>query len=311
VRILFWGTPAFSLPALRALGEEGHDLVGVVTQPDRPAGRGRGVTMSAVKEEAIKEMIPVLQPEKARGEEFLAQLRALEPDLSVVVAYGQILKPEVLDLPRFGSVNIHGSLLPELRGAAPVQWSIIRGHEVSGVTIMRMEAGLDSGPMLLRVEEPIGPEQTGSELAARLAEIGAEALVEALALLEDGRMEEEVQDHSRATYAPKLDRETARLDWSLPAAELARWIRGLDDVPGAWSPLGERGPVKLFRPRVETGGGEPGAVIDVDAEGVLIACGDGAVRVREVQPPGKRRMSAGEWVRGRGVAVGDRFGSGA
>jgi methionyl-tRNA formyltransferase len=279
VRVLFWGTPAFSLPALQALGEEGHDLVGVVTQPDRPAGRGRGVTMSAVKEEAIKEMIPVLQPERARGEEFLAQIRALEPDLSVVVAYGQILKPEVLDLPRFGSVNIHGSLLPELRGAAPVQWSIIRGHEVTGVTIMRMEAGLDSGPMLLRVEEPIGPEQTGSELAARLAEIGAEALVEALALLEDGQLVEEVQDHSKATYA--------------------------------WSPLGERGPVKLFRPRVEIGGGEPGAVIDVDAEGVLIACGDGAVRVREVQPPGKRRMSAAEWVRGRGVVVGDRFGPGA
>jgi methionyl-tRNA formyltransferase len=311
VRILFWGTPAFSLPALQALGEEGHDLVAVVTQPDRPAGRGRGVAMSAVKEEAIREMVPVLQPEKARGEEFLAQIRALEPDLSVVVAYGQILKPEVLDLPRFGSVNIHGSLLPELRGAAPVQWAIIRGHEVTGVTIMRMEAGLDSGPMLLRVEEPIGPEETGSELAARLAEVGAEALVEALALLEDGQLVPEVQDHSKATYAPKLDRETARLDWSLPAAELARWIRGLDDVPGAWSPLGERGPVKLFRPRVETGGGEPGAVIDVDAEGVLIACGDGAVRVREVQPPGKRRMSAAEWVRGRGVAVGDRFGPGA
>mgnify|MGYP006149114571 CR=1 FL=1 len=141
----------------------------------------------------------------------LAQIRALEPDLSVVVAYGQILKPEVLDLPRFGSVNIHGSLLPELRGAAPVQWSIIRGHEVTGVTIMRMEAGLDSGPMLLRVEEPIGPEETGSELAARLAEIGAEALVEALALLQTGALQAREQDHARATFAPKVDRASARM----------------------------------------------------------------------------------------------------
>ena len=164
----------------------------------------------------------------------------------------------------------------------------VSGAAETGVCIMRMEAGLDSGPMLLRVEEPIGPEETGSELAARLAEIGAEALVEALALLEDGQMAEEVQDHSKATYAPKLDRETARIDWTLPAVEVSRWIRGLDEVPGAWSPLGERGPVKLFRPRVEIGSGEPGLVIDVDAEGVLIACGDGAVRVLA---PGSRHES--------------------
>ena len=308
MRILFWGTPAFSLPALRALSEEGHLVVGVVTQPDRPAGRGREVQVSPVKREALDEGIPVLQPERARGLEFMEQVRALQPDLSVVVAYGQILKPEVLELPRLGSVNIHGSLLPELRGAAPVQWAIIRGHETSGVTIMRMDAGLDSGPMLLKVEEPILPDESGSELAARLAEIGAEALVEALALLEDGALVEEPQDHARATYAPKLDRETARLDWTLSAIELSRWIRGLDDVPGAWSPLGERGPVKLFRPRVEAGRGEPGTVLAADDEGVLIAAGESAVRVREVQPPGKRRMPAGDWVRGRGVAVGDRFG---
>jgi methionyl-tRNA formyltransferase len=309
VKVLFWGTPAFALPALRALGDEGHDVVGVVTQPDRPAGRGREVAMSPIKAEALEEGIPVLQPEKARGDEFLAQLRALDADVSIVVAYGQILKPEVLAVPRLGSLNIHGSLLPELRGAAPVQWAVIRGFDLTGVTIMRMDAGLDSGPMLLKVEEPILPEESGSELAARLAEIGAEALVEALALLEAGQLAEEPQDHSKATYAPKLDRETARLDWSLPAVEVARWIRGLDDVPGAWSPLGARGPVKLFRPRVEAGRGEPGAVLEAGEEGVLIATGESAVRVREVQPPGKRRMSAAEWARGRGVAVGERFGA--
>jgi methionyl-tRNA formyltransferase len=310
VRIVFWGTPDFALPALRALGDEGHDVAAVVTQPDRPAGRGREVAKSPVKIEAEAEGIPVLQPEKARGDEFLAQLRELDADLSVVVAYGQILKPEVLAVPRLGSVNIHGSLLPQLRGAAPVQWAIINGLETTGVTIMRMDAGLDSGPMLLRVEEPIETDESACELAGRLAEIGAEALVEALALLEAGQLAEEPQDHSRATYAPKLTRELARIDWSKPAAEVARWIRGLDDTPGAWSPLGGRGPVKLFRPRVEEMPGAPGTVLEADdhVDGIVIACGQSAVRVREVQPPGKRRMNAAEWVRGRGVRAGDRFG---
>jgi methionyl-tRNA formyltransferase len=308
VKIVFWGTPAFSLPALRALGDEGHDVLAVVTQPDRPAGRGRELARSAVKVEAEAEGIPVLQPEKAHAPEFVAALRALAPDLSVVVAYGQILKPEVLSIPRHGSVNIHGSLLPELRGAAPVQWAIIRGMETAGVTIMRMEAGLDSGPMLLRVEEPIEPDESACELSGRLAEIGAEALVEALALLEAGELVEEPQDHARATYAPKLGREQARIDWSRPAAEVSRWIRGLDDVPGAWSPLGAAGPVKLFRPTLDDAGGEPGTVLEARGDGIVVACGEGSVVVREVQPPGKRRMNAADWVRGRGVAVGDRFG---
>lgn len=309
MKVLFWGTPAFALPALRALSEEGHVVVGVVTQPDRPAGRGREVAMSPIKREALEEGIPVLQPEKARGDEFLAQIRALDPDISVVVAFGQILRPEVLAVPRLGSVNIHASLLPELRGAAPIQWAIVRGHSVSGVTIMRMEAGLDSGPILHTVEEPIEPGESASELGARLAEIGAEALVEALAVMEEGAIREQPQDHERATYAPKVDRETARLDWSLPADEVALWIRGMDDVPGAWSPLGTKGAVKLFRPEVvETMGGVPGEVLQADDGGVTIACGLAAVRVREVQPPGKRRMPAADWVRGRGVAVGERFG---
>jgi methionyl-tRNA formyltransferase len=309
VKVIFWGTPEFALPALRALGDEGHDLVAVVTQPDRPAGRGREVTPPPVKMEAQREGIPVLQPERARGDEFVAQLRALDADISVVVAYGQILKPEVLAAPRLGSVNIHGSLLPGLRGAAPVQWAIIRGLEVTGVTIMQMDAGLDSGPALLRVEEPIEPDESACELAGRLAEIGAEALLEALALLEAGQLVRQEQDHARATYAPKLDRATARLDWTLPAVDVSRWMRGLDDVPGAWSPLGGRGPVKLFRPKLEARGGEPGTVLEAGDGGVLVACGQGSVRVSEVQPPGKRRMPAGEWVRGRGVAVGDRFGA--
>jgi methionyl-tRNA formyltransferase len=310
MRVLFWGTPDFALPALRALDDEGHDVVGVVTQPDRPAGRGRSVAQSPIKRTALHAMIPVLQPERARGEEFLAQIRALEPEISVVVAYGQILRPEVLSVPPQGSINIHASLLPELRGAAPIQWAIMRGHETSGVTIMRMDEGLDSGPVLLQVPEPIHGDETGSELAMRLSEIGAEALVEALALLEAGELQQTPQDHERATYAPKIDRQTARVDWQAPAVDVARRIRALDAVPGAWTTrVGNGDAVKLFYPRIEVREGEPGVVIEVDDEvGILIGAGEHAVRIREVQPAGKRRMTAGEWIRGRGVAAGDRFG---
>jgi len=308
MKVLFWGTPEFALPALRALGEEGHLVVGAVTQPDRPAGRGRALTMSPVKQVALEEGIPVLQPDKPHGEEFLDQLRQLEPEVSVVVAYGQILRPEVLALPPHGSLNIHGSLLPELRGAAPVHWAVIRGYEVTGVTIMRMEAGLDSGPIIFQVSDPVRPDESMSEVAMRLSELGAEALINSLAMLGAGMLTEQEQDHSRATYAPKITRETARLDWSLPAIEVARWIRGMDAVPGAWSEGPATGPVKFFRPRVEVRSGAPGEVLELDPEiGVLIGAGSEAVRVREVQPAGKRRMEAGEWIRGRGVQVGDRF----
>ena len=308
MKVLFWGTPEFAVPALRALDEEGHTVVGVVTQPDRPAGRGRSMTASPVKQIAIKEGIPVLQPERPRGPEFEGDVRALDPDVSVVVAYGQILRPEVLGLPRNGSINIHASLLPELRGAAPIAWAIIRGHETTGVTIMRMDAGMDTGSMLLPMPVSIRPDETAGELGQRLSVIGADAVVDVLAEIETGVATETPQDHARATYAPKLDRATAHLHWDLPAAEVERWIRGLDPLPGAWSLLGERGPVKMFRPAVEPASGEPGLVLEADAEGgVLIAAGTGAVRVGEVQPQGKRRMTAGEWVRGRGVAAGERF----
>jgi methionyl-tRNA formyltransferase len=228
--------------------------------------------------------------------------------MSVVVAFGQILPPEVLELPPLGSVNIHASLLPELRGAAPVHWSIIRGFDTTGVTIMRMEAGLDAGPILFQVPEPIRPDESMAELAERLSEIGAEAVVDVLAMMDGDGVEPVEQDASLATYAPKLDRETAHLDWTLPAREVSRWIRGLDDVPGAWSLMNGGDPVKLFCPKVESASGAPGEVLDADPErGILVAAGDEAVRVAQVQPPGRRRMTAGEWVRGRGIAVGARL----
>ncbi|MBI4513311.1 MAG: methionyl-tRNA formyltransferase [Gemmatimonadetes bacterium] len=313
MKVLFFGTSEFAVPVLRALSEEGHEIVAVVTQPDRPAGRGRQRQSSPVKKAAEAEGIPVLQPGTPRGPEFLEAIRAREPGVSVVAAYGEILPGEVLDVARHGSLNVHASLLPELRGAAPVPWAIIRGCTRTGVTIMRMVERLDAGPILYQVPVEMGPDATAGELGEQLAELGASALIEGLSLLEAGKLREVPQDESRATYAPKLSPEIARLDWAKPAEELARWIRGCDPVPGAWTELdGAR--VKLFRPEALSGvtqaaiDAAPGAVVEADPVGGLIAAtGRGLLRSREVQPEGRRRMESAAWIRGRGVRVGDRF----
>jgi len=308
LNILFWGTPAFALPSLGALAGEGHEIVGVVTQPDRPAGRGRKIRPSPVKEMAEAEALPVLQPDRPRGDTFMAQLAELAPDLSVVVAYGHILPPEVLSLPPAGSINLHASLLPELRGAAPVNWAIARGHETTGVTVMRMVEAMDAGPILFQTEEPILEEETATELSMRLSEVGAEALIEALALLEAGVIEETEQDHDRATYAPKVSRSVAEVDWDRPVTDVANHIRGMDAVPGAWSMLDGQ-PVKIFRPATADGMGSPGTVLSADAAtGLVVATSDGALQVYEVQPQGRRRMLARDWIGGRGVSAGQRFG---
>jgi methionyl-tRNA formyltransferase len=313
VRIVFWGSPEFALPSYRALIGEGHDIVGVVTRPDRPVGRHRELRAPPVKAAALEEGIPVGQPEEPRGAAFIQWLGDLEPDLNVVVAYGRILAREVLDMPAAGSLNLHASLLPELRGAAPVQWAVARGCERTGVTVMRMAERLDAGPILLQVAEPIGAEETGTELAGRLAEIGAEALVETLAFLEIDSITERPQDDSAATYAPRLTRDAVRIDWSREAAGVGCHIRAFDEVPGAWT----RGPVdelKLFRPLPVPGhrhDAEPGTVLALDADdaerGMLVACGAGAIWIREVQPAGRYRMTVPEWVRGRDVRTGMRL----
>lgn len=310
MKILFWGTPEFAVPSLRALGEEGHDIVGVVTQPDRPAGRGRELRASAVKQEAIDQSFRILEPESARDDEFIEEIAGLGAELSVVVAYGQILSSEALGVPRLGSVNLHASLLPSLRGAAPINWSVVRGDTVTGVTVMRMVEQMDAGPILFQTEEPIGPEETASDLRMRLSEIGAEALVEALMLLEAGVIEEREQDEAQATYAPKVDRATARIDWARDSVSVSNFIRGMDAVPGAWSEL-EGHPVKLFRPAAEPeviAEARPGTIVEADRDtGLLVAAASGAVLLHEVQPPGKRRMEAGAWILGRGATAGQRF----
>jgi len=312
--VLFWGTPSFAVPSLRALIGEGHDVVGVVTQPDRPAGRGRVMTAPPVKEVALEEMIPVLQPEKASGEEFMKALRRLEPDISVVVAYGQILRSEVLELPPRGSINVHASLLPELRGAAPINWSIVCGFRETGITIMRMAEKMDAGPTILQVAEPIADDERADDLWLRLSEIGAATLVEALALIEAGTQVETPQDESKATYAPRITRADAHVDWSADAVTVDRLIRGMDSVPGAWTRFGDAD-LKVFRPKPEANlehGAKPGTVLHTHAtnpaEGMLVACGKGAVWIREVQPPGKRRLTTAEWLRGRGASEGDVLG---
>ena len=309
MRVLFWGTPEFATPPLRALLGEGFDVVGVVTQPDRPQGRSRSALVpSPVKRIALEEGLPVLQPERPRGEEFEAAMQALQPELSVVVAYGHILPKRVIDLPTRGTLNIHASLLPALRGAAPIQAAIREGHRETGVSIMRMVPALDAGPVLVAMPTPIVDHETYGELQVRLAELGALALVEALARIAVGAATETPQDDARATYAPKVEREDARLDWSRPAEALARVVRAYDPKPGAFTTL--RGvEVKLYGARaIVDRSGDPGTVLEVDESGLLVGTGEGALRVGYVHPAGRRRLTALDWQQGRGVAEGDRFG---
>jgi methionyl-tRNA formyltransferase len=310
MRVLFWGTPDFAVPALRALLGEGFEVIGVVTQPDKPRGRSRSqLVASPVKEVALGEALPVFQPEKPRADaEFLELVRLMAPDVSVVVAYGHILPKAAIDAPRLGTLNIHASVLPHLRGAAPIQAAIREGLTETGVTIMRMVPALDAGPMLLVRRTPIHDDETYGELALRLSELGAQALIETLALMSVGAACEEEQDHARATYAPKVDRASTRVPWGEPADVVARFIRAYDPKPGAWTTQGGAD-VKLFGARAADGGGAPGTVLAADHAGLRVACGAGAVLIKDAHPAGKRRLTTAEWSRGRGVSVGDRLGA--
>ncbi|MCC6316179.1 MAG: methionyl-tRNA formyltransferase [Gemmatimonadaceae bacterium] len=311
MRLLFWGTPDFATPALRAIVGEGYDVVAVVTQPDRAQGRSRTeLVPPPVKVVALEEGIPVLQPEQPKGDPaFLAQLRDLQPDLSVVVAYGHLLSQELLDLPRLGTWNIHASLLPRWRGAAPIQAAILAGDVETGVSIMRMVRKMDAGPVIVQAPTPIAPDETGGELTERLAELGALGIIEALTLLAlGGGVEEHPQDDARVTLAPKLTRDAARLEFHRPAVDVARAIRAFDPRPGAWTTL--RGDdTKLFGAlTVGETHGAPGEVLDIDEHGALVACAHGGVRVGYLQVAGKRRLAALDLSQGRGLAVGDVLG---
>ena len=307
--LAFFGTPDFAVPSLRALVGEGFDVAVVVTQPDRPRGRSRSeLHPSPVKQVALDEGLAVLQPEKPNAREFIDELREYAPDLGVVVAYGHILKPALLELPARGMINVHASLLPALRGAAPIQHAIMQGLEETGVSIMQLDEGMDTGPVLLRVPTPVATDETARELEVRLAELGALALVEALALQEAGALSPESQDDEDATYAPKITQEIARIRWEEPARRIARQVRGLDPRPGAWTGLGGRR-VKLFGPRAAgrpDPDAMPGEILRSEAA-FIVRTGDGALQFVDVQPEGKPRMAAIDWLRGRGARPGDRF----
>jgi methionyl-tRNA formyltransferase len=305
MRIVFFGTPEFAVPSLTALLAEHATIVGVVTQPDKPHGRSRSTLVPPpVKQVALQHGLPVLQPDRPRGDVFLAALRHWQPDLGIVVAYGHILRPEVLALPSRGMINVHASLLPELRGAAPINWAILRGDADTGVTVIQMEPGMDSGPILRQAVTPIGVNETAGELAGRLAELGAETLIETLALLQMGRLVPVPQDPARATYAPKLDRRITRIDWTEPATAVARRIRAFDPAPGAWSTW--RGvSVKFFGPVAVAGDGQPGQVVTTVP--LTVATGKGCLEIATVLPAGQDRMAGEAWCRGRGPRIGDRF----
>lgn len=309
MRILFWGTPEFATPPLRALLGEGYDVVGVVTQPDKPQGRHHSTLQpSPVKLVAEEEALPLLQPAAPRGDDFLASMRALAPDLSVVVAYGHILPLEVIGLPTSGTLNIHASLLPRWRGAAPIQASLLAGDRETGISVMRMVSALDAGPLLLQAPTPVAEDETYGELRLRLSELGALALVEALTLLELGAAPELPQDDSRVTYAPKIQRDDAMVQWGQSCDQVSRVIRAFDPKPGAFT-LQRGTDVKLFGARLAPDArGDAGTVMDIDESGMLVACDAGGVRVGYVQPAGKRRIAAFDWAQGRGVAVGDVLG---
>lgn len=312
MRVLFWGTSSFAVPALRALIGEGFEVVGVVTQPDRPVGRSRSTLVAPpVKELAVAEELPVLQPERPRGEAFEAAVTALDPEISVVAAYGHLLPATVIALPPLGTVNVHASLLPKLRGAAPIQAAIRDGCIETGITIMRMVPALDAGPIVLQARTPIAADETSGELELRLAELGALALIEALTLLALGQATEREQDHAAATYAGKIDRGMARIPWQEGCGVVGRLIRAYDPRPGAYTNLREI-EVKLFGAReTEAAGDEgdvlPGQVLGLDDAGLVVACGDGAVSIAYAQPAGKRRIATQAWIQGRTVRVGDRF----
>ena len=301
--VVFMGTPDFAVPCLARVLEDGYPVRGVFTQPDKPVGRRQTLTPPPVKQLALEKGIPVFQPAKLRDGAALEILRGLSPDLIVVVAYGRILPREILDCPRLGCVNVHGSLLPKYRGAAPIQWTVINGDPVGGVTTMYMAEELDAGDTILSMSLPVGEEETSGELYERLAPLGAECLSRTLALFQEGRVPRAPQDHAAATLAPMLDKAMGEMDFSLPARRLHDLVRGLNPWPSAWTAAeGKR--LKVHRARVlreEGTEAPPGTVLP--GEGLAVACGSGVLELLEVQPEGKGRMPGSAFLLGHPVRL--------
>ena len=305
MRIVFMGTPDFAVPSLQALIDAGHDVCAVYTQPDKPQGRKQILTAPQVKTLALEHDIPVFQPNTLKNEDEQARLRELAPEVIIVVAYGKLLPKAVLDIPPHGCINVHGSLLPRWRGAAPIQWAVIAGDEKAGVTTMQMAEGLDTGDMLLTYETKVGERETAGELFDRLAQSGAELLTQTLVKLDE--ITPRPQDDAQSCYAHMLDKQMAVIDWSKSAHEIDCLIRGLNPWPIALTTLsGER--LKVFAAEKAAGNGEPGTVLEADPKkGLTVACGEGALKLIEIQLVGGKRMKATDFLRGHVIEVGTKL----
>jgi methionyl-tRNA formyltransferase len=308
MKVVYMGTPDFAVPTLEKLIKR-HEVVAVLTQPDKPKGRGQKMQYTPVKEVALKFNIPVYQPLNLKtDEECIKNLKDINPDVIVVVAYGQILSKEILDIPRYGCINVHASLLPELRGAAPINWSIIRGNNKTGITTMKMDVGLDTGDMLLKKEVEIKENETAGELHDRLMDIGADLLIDTLDEIESGEIKAEAQDHDLSSYAPMLNKELGHIDWSLDSSEVHNLIRGVTPWPCAYSFynntiikiwISEKGIDKDYK--------KPGEIVDISKEGIRVACGKGSILIKELQEVGGKRMSVSSYLNGHTINKGEIF----
>ena len=307
LRVIFMGTPEFAVPSLDMLVREGYEVAAVVTQPDKPKGRGNKLAAPPVKEYAAGRGIPVLQPVKVRTPEYADQLRSYRPDLFVTCAYGRILTGQVLGIPSLGCINVHGSLLPRYRGAAPIQWAVINGDSVTGITTMFTDEGLDTGDMLLKKEIEITGNMTAGELHDRLALMGAQVLKETLEQLKNGILQRIPQPEEGVSFAPMLDKNLGRIDWTKTSGEIHNLVRGTDPWPGAFSFYkGER--IRIWKTLTEGVAGslkKPGTIVEVSREGILVACGSGAVRIAEVQFDSGRRMSVDSYLAGHTIDEGE------
>jgi len=309
-RLIFMGTPQFAVPTLEALIHKGHEILAVITQPDRPKGRGRKQVSSPVKELAVAHQIRVLQPQKVSDDHFCSQIREMKPDMAIVVAFGQILKRNLLTIPGWGVINIHASLLPKYRGAAPIQWAILNSESKTGLTVMRMDEGLDTGPILYQKEVPILEDETAGQLHDRLSELAGEVIIEALTDMAKTQVKEIPQDDSLASYASKIEKRDSLVDWKQPATKISCLIRALDPRPGAYTLL-EGKQIKLFSSMVvDRSGldGVPGRVVRHTKEAIHVDTGQGIIGIREIQYPGKKRLSIPDFLRGFPLPEGTIFG---
>jgi methionyl-tRNA formyltransferase len=306
LRVVFMGTPEFSVPILKALHRE-FELVGVVTQPDKPRGRGRKPSPTPVKAKALELGVSVTEPQKVSSDDSLALLRELNPDVIVVAAYGAILPESILSLPSMGCVNLHASLLPKHRGAAPINAAILAGDEIGGVCTIMMDKGMDTGDILLSCEIPIRPDDTAGSLHDRMLEPAANLVLETLVEMEAGRIERIPQDHAQATYTRPLTKADAEIDWSARAEQIDRLIRAMNPWPTAFTHLADM-PIKVWKAEPRPGRGALGTITEIGKKGALVGSGDGLLLLKEVQAPGKKRMPAGDFLRGRRLGVGTVFG---